>query len=104
MNFISSNKKTGCPALKLRGFRIPLTFGVIQFHTTEAERCESLPPSFDPSDGGNASVHLYLHVHACREGQIHQGVNGFGRGADNVYQTLMHAHFILFTRVFMNER
>jgi len=58
-----------------------------------------LAQNFRPSPS-----HLNLNIHSSRQIKIHQGVNGFGIRVHNINQALMHAHFKLFSGIFMYKR
>lgn len=51
-----------------------------------------------------ARLHLDLGVAAGGEGEVHEGVNGFGGGVENVYQALVGAHFKLLAAFFVDMR
>jgi len=48
-------------------------------------------------------LHFNFNVHAGRHIQICQRINRFGVGTQNIDQALMHSHFILIPRIFMDK-
>ena len=51
-----------------------------------------------------ARLHLDFGVAAGGEGEVHEGVNGFGGGVENVYQALVGAHLKLLAAFFVDVR
>ena len=47
--------------------------------------------------------HLNLNIHASGKIQVGQRIDGLGRRIQNIDETLMHAHFILFAGIFMHK-
>jgi hypothetical protein len=51
-----------------------------------------------------ALIELDLNVHARRQFQLHQGVNGLVCRVDNVHQALVRTDFVLVTRILVDVR
>ena len=49
-------------------------------------------------------LQLDLYIHACGQVELHQRVNGFVSGVNDVHQTLVRADFELVTRSFVDVR
>ena len=49
-------------------------------------------------------LHLDFDVATGWQAQIHEAVNGLGRGLEHIYKALMYAHFKLFAALFVHVR
>src|SRR3989344_2971266 len=47
--------------------------------------------------------HFQINTHATWQLDVREGLNDLGRGAHNIKHSLVHSHFKLFARIFVDE-
>src|SRR3989344_7957746 len=65
-----------------------------RFSKSQRRRCSSF---------GSALHHFYVDGNAGREIEVREGLNNLRRGVKDIYESLMDAHFKLFSSVFVDE-